>query len=792
MLLIIISSSVITILTYTYSNRSVHKLFNELVESVTNGITESISSYLQPSSDAALMTQELIQRSLVDDKYILSEESKEYALLEKKVDKMIRFMADKYYQKFNITKEELKSFLMKKMSTSYQIINMYEGMLKAYPSLDLIQFGNYDKDKVMVKEMPDGTESGKYVYTYYKDGSNEGITITCWYHATDKYYTSKKYKGFQQKMKTGGYDPTSRPWFEGAQKNYNRALKEGGEIKPHWVKAYAFTSDQIPGIACSVPAINEAGIMVGAISINMELFEITANYLAKLKIGKNGRAFILSQDDEMLAYVPETAKKQKFNNRFERRDAYQGELKKLVQTYNKKIVDKESGKTHTKKKYKLIKVNNFENPLFKKTFNEWEQIKKADEKNNDNRHNEAFVFNHDGNDYIGIITSFKEGSNQPWKVGIVVPEDDFLLEVKQNTYLIIIISIITLILSFIVALFIASRISKPLQTLVMETERIREFKLAEPALIQTPFKEMVHMGEAFHNMELGLKSFEKYVPSELVRVLVQSNKEAKLGGDKKELTVFFSDIVGFTNISESLEPEDLVIALGEYLSEMSGIIEDNFGTVDKYIGDAIMAFWGAPKDVEDHAYFACKSAIESQKKLASLRYNKWKKQDKPLFEARIGLNTGPLIVGNMGSERRMNYTVIGDTVNLASRLEGVNKFYNTSILCSERTYQMVKDRIVCRKLDLVAVKGKKEAVGIYEIVDFTGQLDSKQEKFITKYEEAFYHYLNRDFKDSQKLFAECLDIRPDVAANTFLHRSEEYIVNPPDEDWNGVYVFKTK
>jgi adenylate cyclase len=216
--------------------------------------------------------------------------------------------------------------------------------------------------------------------------------------------------------------------------------------------------------------------------------------------------------------------------------------------------------------------------------------------------------------------------------------------------------------------------------------------------------------------------FGKYVSPVVIDTLIKNPDQLNLGGEKRNITIFFSDIRGFTPISEKLDPEELVRLLNEYLTEMSSIIIKNNGLVDKYMGDAIMAFWGAPIDQPNHAEMACSSSLEMMDKLKELQ-KKWKKEGIPSFDIGIGLNSGDAIVGNMGSSKRFDYTAMGDNVNLASRLEGLNKTYGTNIIISENTYKIVKDKFKARKLGTVTVKGKKKPIVIYELLSHKNKPD---------------------------------------------------------------------
>ncbi|TGK17160.1 adenylate/guanylate cyclase domain-containing protein [Leptospira fluminis] len=226
------------------------------------------------------------------------------------------------------------------------------------------------------------------------------------------------------------------------------------------------------------------------------------------------------------------------------------------------------------------------------------------------------------------------------------------------------------------------------------------------------------------NVKYIRSTFSKFVSKDVVDELLKNPDNLNLGGSKRDITIFFSDIRGFTTMSEKMGPEELVQFLNQYLSEMTEIIIEFKGTIDKYMGDAIMAFWGAPVPLEDHAYYACAASIAQMRRLAVLK-EEWKSRDLPVMDIGIGLNSGPAVVGNMGSSHRMDYTCMGDTINLGSRLEGSNKEYATNIIISEYTYEKVKDRVIARELDLVKVKGKTKPVRIYELIDLVNEEDLK-------------------------------------------------------------------
>lgn len=340
--------------------------------------------------------------------------------------------------------------------------------------------------------------------------------------------------------------------------------------------------------------------------------------------------------------------------------------------------------------------------------------------------------------------------------------------------------------------YIARRIAKPLSLLEKDMLCIKDFNLEAHLDIKSRFIEIMNMKNAEDNMKIGLQSFKKYVPADLVSQLVRLNKEAKLEGEKKDLTVLFSDIVNFTMISEKISLEQLSETMAEYFEGMTRIILKHKGTVDKYIGDSVMAFWGAPSELEDHAGHACLAALECQEFLVQLNAG-FKRAGRPELLTRIGINSGEMIVGNFGYRDRFNYTVIGDNVNLASRLEGINKLYGTGIIISESTHNKIKDRFACRKIDIVAVKGKKIGVPIYELVTSIEKLSEKQKVFLDWFLKGINLYLEQNWKQAIKALEKALEIIPgDVPSEIIVKRCHEFVKKPPADDWQGIIVLREK
>jgi len=280
-------------------------------------------------------------------------------------------------------------------------------------------------------------------------------------------------------------------------------------------------------------------------------------------------------------------------------------------------------------------------------------------------------------------------------------------------------------------------------------------------------------------------SFSQYAAKEVVDEIVAHPEKLNLGGERKKMSILFSDIRSFTSISEDMQPEDLVHFLNQYLTEMTEIILDKNGVVDKFIGDAVMALWGAPLPNAKHAYDAVCSALIMQERLKDFN-KKMKQSGRKEIEIGIGINTGDVVVGNLGSQQRFDYTVIGDPVNLASRLEGLTKYYGASIIISEHTEKELKNKFCLRYLDKVAVKGKKQGIKIYQVLDFV-QNKKQYQEYIDDFSKATDLYLNQQWQQAYQIFKKLLEkYKHDKLAEIYFERLEEYVKSPPT-DFDGVF-----
>ncbi|MEB0140061.1 MULTISPECIES: adenylate/guanylate cyclase domain-containing protein [unclassified Undibacterium] len=556
-------------------------------------------------------------------------------------------------------------------------------------------------------------------------------------------------------LKGSVYDPRLRPWFKAAVKKKSTT----------WTPAYLFSSTgkhfasgQL-GITASSPILGAQAFsdLQGVVGVDITLLELS-KFIGSLQIGKTGRAFIINSTGQMIA----------------------------LSDYSKVTVTNEAGQTS------LANINQSKDAAALLSYQLLASETSEHQHVLDVSGPRFTKFQSAGLNYIGYFLPIPEELGLDWYIGIVVPEDDFIGDIRRNLVLSILISGLALLIVFLLSIRLSKGITQPLAILTREALAIREFHVDGSLPLHTRFRELHEMATAFESMKAGLRSFRKFVPADLVRTLVQSGEEASLGGRRERITIFFSDIVGFTRIAEQMSAEALITHLGEYVSLQSNVIEEMRGTVDKFIGDAIMAFWNAPLPVEQHALRTCEAALAVQAALRAQRPH-WQAQGLPIFHARIGIETGDVVVGNMGSAKRLNYTVIGDTVNQASRLESLGKFYQVSILIGEVAFGEAGSGIEARWLDRVILMGKSKAINIYELLAKKGELGEPAQQFRALYESALLEYFAQRWEAADSLFAQAQQLQANDHACTLMRaRCAEFTLHPPADNWNGAFVPDSK
>eukprot|EP00727_Mastigamoeba_balamuthi_P007779 m51a1_g3621 putative adenylate cyclase 1 (1159) ;mRNA; r:91794-96595 len=404
-----------------------------------------------------------------------------------------------------------------------------------------------------------------------------------------------------------------------------------------------------------------------------------------------------------------------------------------------------------------------------------------------------------GGRYIATA-QFSHEEDIRWSLVVAIPEDDFLAGVKVLQGIEIGIILLLLVVAVAVSIVGSAVVSGPLEKLTRCLDMISELELDKARRLLSIYS---RSGRRFHEihslwrstsvMLQSLTSFQKFIPKAVVKLLIESKQEAKLGMNPVEVTLFFSDIEDFSGHSARMPIQDLVYQSTEYMNAMTQIITQNEGTVDKFIGDAIMAFWNAPRTVAEHQLKACMAAVQCKKKLAEMR-REWEAKGAPRFYHRIGLHCGEVFVGNMGSNSRFNYTAIGSTVTIAARLEPLNRGYGTEIIISDKVYENVKDRMVTRPLGAIQIKGSEDTFKIYELVDAVENAPPALCTAMDLFARAVEHLERREFESARSLLRQYTTIdgmEKDVYARDLVALCNDAVTRGVPESWKFVrYVHR--
>lgn len=446
--------------------------------------------------------------------------------------------------------------------------------------------------------------------------------------------------------------PHNQAWFQGALKSSSH----------NWVIVDNYNDSS--GVQMTISeAIKFHGKDMGVIGVDVNIDAVTG-YLEEYRVSKHSETFVVDHANNVIAKVAQTKAKDTLLPRVEDLDN-----QRLTMAYH---IFKSTGKRN-------------------------------------------FTFNLAGMDYIIKVAPYALIKDVGWEIITIVPVDDFIGETKENYRDILLFSFLMLFTGLLLVLIFSHKISRPIMKLAKETKQINNLDFERASIIKTHIYEIQILTDAFNAAKKALFSFSKYIPKALLAKLVHAGTIASVGGERKEMSVLFSDIRNFATVAEKISPEELMVHISEYLNIITQIIHRYHGNVDKFIGDAVMAFWGAPLDDLNHVSHACLAALSCRYHIGKLNES-WKKQGKPLFYTRFGINTGVAVVGNMGSFDRLNYTAIGDEVNLAARLEQINKLYGTQIIVSEAVYLVCQNEFVFRPVDRVRLKGKSKETAIYELL----------------------------------------------------------------------------
>ena len=391
-----------------------------------------------------------------------------------------------------------------------------------------------------------------------------------------------------------------------------------------------------------------------------------------------------------------------------------------------------------------------------------------------------FTAGPDSTEYIGTFSPFPKDFNKPWELLILTPTDDFVGVIKNTNRRLLIFGVLAFCLQLVLIYRLSKTISRPMELLADEVSNIRAFRFDNTKVVKSPVAEIDHLAKAVYLLTRALESFTSYVPRGLVQQLMESGQGTKLGVESRYLTLFFTDLEGFSTLSESEPSQQLLARVSDYFSSVTSAIEREHGTVDKYIGDAVMAFWGAPNHVESHAYLACVAAVRSQRRMA-IRNRDWAAQNMAPLKVRIGIHSDAVLVGNVGSAERLSYTVMGDGVNVAARLEGINKEMGTWVCVSQAVFREAGERLWLRPIDTVTVKGRKGELLIYELLairdgDEEVTPTADEISLCNKTTAAYALYAQENFVQAQAAYASILEHFPvDMVARRMMEKCDTAI-----------------
>lgn len=541
-----------------------------------------------------------------------------------------------------------------------------------------------------------------------------------------------------QDQKTQYYDPRVRPWYQGAVDAKHS----------YWSDPYAFITKRQVGITSTEPLLDQKSDVKMVLSADITMGEIS-NLLAKNIVGKNGITFLFNAKGFILGYP---------------------DVKKV-------------SKTNANGAVVMATVTDTQNPMVTTAYETFIQT-----------HDPSFTFTQGSTTYIARFIKVGSAFEKDWTLGFIIDRDEFIDHATDTTRNMVIASLILVILAAYMIYYISRNLAKPIESVAEELKLIKNFDIDDRDPIDSHFSEIALMNQALGSMKRSFRDFAKFVPKAVVRKLIQSGEGAERGGRRMHITIMFSDIQSFSSIAEKLPSEKITNYVSDYFDHLTTIILEEQGTIDKYIGDSIMAFWGAPIEMEDHAYRACRSVVRCAHKLEELN-QKWILEGKPQFLTRFGIHTGDAVVGNVGSNDRLNYSAFGDSVNLASRLEGVNKAYHIYKLISEETHKLVKEQFICRPVDIVQVVGKTEGMKIYELMDEVNkdasQNDMKEIAALSN--KGFKHYLKKEFANALGVYESLAQKFPqDPIAPIFIERCRQYMQTPPPPHWQGIHILISK
>jgi adenylate cyclase len=513
------------------------------------------------------------------------------------------------------------------------------------------------------------------------------------------------------------YDPRPRLWY--------RSAVQAGTIMIS--DPDIFAAQGLIGFTVAAPFYAD-GKLMGVAAADITLDDLGA-YLGERKVSPGTLSYILDHEGRVIA------------------------ASDLSQTYDR-----------TDGKLELRHITSLDNPLAAIAFGARPRVSEG-----------MFSFRHDGHEYVASISGLAAEFGKKWQLFTITPLSDFTGPYLANNERMVIFGLLAVALQILIIYFLSSVISAPLEKLAFKVGRIQQLGSEQLPSVSSPIREISVLSKAIDTLDVAVKSFSAFVPVGLVTQLLESEQKLELGGHSRFLTIFFSDLEAFSTLSEQVPSQELLLRVSAYLELVTKTVNQELGTIDKFIGDGVMAFWGAPALLEDHAWRACVAALRIQRGVEALN-ERWRAEGMKPFRIRMGIHSDAVLVGNIGSKERMSYTVMGDGVNIASRLEGINKEFGTRICISHSVFKEAGERLCVRPIDDVAVKGRRSKIPIYELLGVFGADDPGLEpdpatvKLCKMTGLAYEALIKEDYVLAQRRYREILAEFPDDPVSSMLIR----------------------
>lgn len=504
------------------------------------------------------------------------------------------------------------------------------------------------------------------------------------------------------------YDPRVRPWYRDAVDKKALVISN----------PYIYATTGLPGITIAMP-IEAGGQMVGVMAVDI-LLDSLSEYLKTRPVSAHSVSLIIDREGLVVAH-PDTRQALK-------REASGGLTR--------------------------VRLNELPDPLPAIAFSQ-----------RTSQSGTRFAFKHEGQEYVAMFSPFPEAFGKGWEVIIVAPLEDFVGEWKSNNQKLLVFGLMAIALQVLLIYFLSKRIARPLELLEQQVQEVQNFQPSRGVVVQSRVREIASLASAVTTLQGAIAAFSAFVPRELVRQLIGPQHKLALGGRSQFLTVMFTDLESFSSWAEATPSQELLRRVSAYFDVVIRAVNDEAGTLDKFIGDGVMAFWGAPAVLDDHAYRACAAALRIQKGMDELNA-RWAQQGLAPLKVRIGIHSDAVIVGNIGSIERMSYTVMGDGVNLASRLEGTNKEFGTRICISHSVFREAGERLLLRRLGNVTVKGRRADLQVYEVMALkegdAALLPSPEKVRLCELSnQAYAAYENEDFAVARERYRALVQAYPD-------------------------------